>query len=76
MLMQNLNSFHFVVQCAISPKRYIDLSWLPRTVSFYFFRILIPGANSENKQDRWRTITREKIIEGAHAGGYFLWCRM
>ena len=26
MLMQNLTSFHFAEQCAISPKRYIDLS--------------------------------------------------
>lgn len=46
MLMQNLNSFHFAEQCAISPKRYIDLSWLPRTISFRFF-ILNLGAERE-----------------------------
>ncbi len=75
MLMQNLNSFHFAEQCAISPKRYIDLSWLPRTISFRFF-ILNLGAERERDERDARTVAREKIVEGAHAGGYVLRRRM
>jgi hypothetical protein len=78
MLMQYLNSFHFVEQCAISPKRYIDLSWLPRTISFryYYYYYYYALGSGERWEGLGRTVAREKIIEDAHAGGDVVWCRM
>lgn len=73
MLMQNLNSFHFVEQFAISPKRYIDLSWLPRTI--LFCASSTSGSREGDKQEREtgvllhkRKLSKALMQEGMSSG--------
>ena len=49
----------------------MDLSWVPRTYFVFFYL----GEQSDVREDG-RTVARQEIIEGAHAGGYVVWCRM